>query len=126
MPYQAVNTSFERHYGEVEISGQYYTYVKRRIEDGFLVLKCLPNHQKENIQNAAGKFFKTTSGIDKENGKSAAPFGKLVKLLPGDFDNDKQLFQLSLSTATTLRNNSFITSLMRSGFATTAERPPEA
>lgn len=126
MPYQAVNSSFERHYGEIEISGQYYTYVKRRIEDGFLVLKCIPNHQKEDIQNAAGKFFKTTNGFDKENGKSTAPFAKLGKALPADFDNDKQFFQLSLLNVTTLSNNSFITSCMLSGFATTAERPPKA
>lgn len=125
MPYQALNTSFERHYGEIEISGQYYTYVKRRIEDGFLVLKCIPNHQKESIQNAARKFYKTTNGLDKENGKSTSPFAKLVKSPAGDFDNDKQLLQLNSFDLTTLKNNSFTTSCMHSGFATMAERPPE-
>lgn len=120
MPYQAVNTSFERHYGEVEIGDQYYTYVKRKVEDGFLVLKCIPNHQKENIQNAERKFF---SGKETEN--STSPFAKLAKSLAADFDNDKQLIQLSSLNITTLTNNSFITSCMRSGFATTAERPPE-
>lgn len=121
MPYQAANTSFERHYGEIEMDGQYYTYVKRRIEDGFLVLKCIPNLQKEKIQKVAGKFF-----IDKENEKSTSPFAKLVKSLATDFDNDKQLFQLSSLNVTTPINNTFTTSGMRSGFATTAERPPEA
>ena len=41
VPYQNDQADFERHYGEMEVNGQYYTYVKRKIENGYLVLKCI-------------------------------------------------------------------------------------
>ncbi len=67
VPYQNNQTEFERHYGEVEVNGKFYTYVKRKIENGFLVLKCLPNSSKEKIKAAGNDFFKMANGIDQNN-----------------------------------------------------------
>ena len=62
--YQNDQADFERHYGEIEIDGKYYTYVKRKIEDGFLILKCIPNNSKEQIKTAGNDYFKMTNGFD--------------------------------------------------------------
>ena len=64
IPYQNDQADFERHYGEIEIDGKYYTYVKRKIEDGFLILKCIPNSSKEKIKTAGNDYFKMTNGFD--------------------------------------------------------------
>lgn len=64
VPYQNDQADFERHYGEMEVDGQYYTYVKRKIENGYLVLKCIPNNAKEKIKAAGNDFFKMTVGLD--------------------------------------------------------------
>ena len=48
----------------MEVNGQYYTYVKRKIENGYLVLKCIPNNAKEKIKAAGNDFFKMTVGLD--------------------------------------------------------------
>lgn len=126
IPYQAVNTSYERNYGEIEIGGKSYTYVKRKIENGNLVLKCLPNHQKEIIDNNATNFFKTTNGIDTENGKGTVPFGKVVKIFSGEFENDKPLFQFDAPVITGNLPSALIPAFIECGFITTAEKPPAA
>ena len=118
LPYQAMNTSFERHYGEIEIDGKYYTYVKRKIEDGCLVLKCLPNNQKEIINT----FLKSTN----DAGKDAAPATKTVKYTPGDFDNDNIFLQVHLPVLTADLPSSFASALITPGFITATGQPPEA
>jgi hypothetical protein len=64
MPYQNSQMEFERHYGEMEADGKYYTYVKRKIENGVLVLLCIPNNSKEKIKAAGNDYFKTANGLD--------------------------------------------------------------
>jgi hypothetical protein len=64
MPYQNNQMEFERHYGEMEAGGKYYTYVKRKIENGVLVLLCIPNNSKEKIKAAGSDYFKTANGLD--------------------------------------------------------------
>jgi hypothetical protein len=125
MPYQAVNTSFERHYGEIEIGGESYTYVKRKVEDGFLVLKCLPNHQKDVLKNNGNTYFNTTNGIDQENGKTAVPFSKVVKAFTSEFDNGKPLFQLEQPVMASIVLQTFTAPFVTSGFLTIPAQPPE-
>jgi hypothetical protein len=125
MPYQAVNTSFERLYGEIEIGGKSFTYVKRKVEDGYLVLKCLPNHTKDVLKNNGNTYFSSTNGTGQENGKAAVPFGKVVKALTGDFDNDKPLFQLEQPATREIVLQTFIVAFVASGFHTTPAQPPE-
>ncbi len=64
IPYQNDQAEFERHYGEMELDGKYYTYVKRKIENGFLVLKCIPNSSREKIKAAGNDYFKLANGLD--------------------------------------------------------------
>lgn len=127
LPYQSVNTSFERHYGEMEIDGKYYTYVKRKIEDGYLVLKCIPNHGKESINNSANTYFKTTNGIGGDQEKaSSSPSVKIVKTFTADFDNDQLLVKLSYPAVQTIHPSAISPAALAAGFTTSAERPPSA
>ena len=56
MPYQNSWSDFERVDGEVTIDGTIYKYVKRKVEDGQLILMCLPNYKKMSLLKAAAEF----------------------------------------------------------------------
>lgn len=92
-PYISDQPEFERHYGEVESNGVYYTYVERKIENGELVVKCIPNNDKKEIKKAANDYFKNTNGFDdrqdgNKHNKSAA------KANSGDYDDTIETFNI--------------------------------
>lgn len=68
MPYQVSWTAFERVDGEVTINGVIYKYVKRKVEDGQLILLCLPYYKKMSLVHASAEFG--------SHGGDPAPFGK--------------------------------------------------
>ena len=89
MPYQNNWSGFERHYGEIELNGKIYTYVKRKVEDGNLILKCIPNTVKQDIKTANNILFTANNGLDQEhNGKSNSPLNNVVKTFFCDYDDD--------------------------------------
>ena len=66
---------FERYDGQVEIDGVHYQYVKRKVENGDLVLLCLPNDSKQRLREANNDFFKLVNDIGRpskgqDNGKT--------------------------------------------------------
>ena len=67
MPYQQRYTAFERHYGEIEIDGKSYTYVKRKIEGDVLVLKCIANQSKEELNSIKNDLVKANSNTDMDH-----------------------------------------------------------
>lgn len=69
MPYIADWDHFEKYEGETEISGIHYKYVKRKIEKGELVLLCIPNQQKTNLQAAKQDFFKQVNDLQQPGAK---------------------------------------------------------
>ncbi|MBC7903287.1 MAG: hypothetical protein H7Y27_07675 [Gemmatimonadaceae bacterium] len=125
MPYQTGYNEFERVDGEVIVDGVHYKYVKRKIEDGQLVLKCIPNETKQRILNARDEFFKLVN--DLENGaKKSSPQTSIAKNIIGDY---LPMIQTTLTVQfTTSENNWF---LQNSGTPTaiwhsTPEQPPNA
>ncbi len=70
MPYQNRQTAFERHQGEITVDGVLYTYVKMKIDEDILVLKCIPNTAGQQIKNTVNNLAKSNSNQDMEhNGK---------------------------------------------------------
>ena len=69
MPYIADWNDFETFEGETEINGIHYRYVKRKIENGELVLLCIPNEQKTSLQAAEQHFFKLVNDIQQPGAK---------------------------------------------------------
>ena len=63
LPYQPDWKEFERYDGDVEIDGIHYKYVKRKVFNGELILLCLPNKTKMNLQNASNDFFRLVNDL---------------------------------------------------------------
>ena len=67
-PYQVSWNDFERVDGEVDIQGVTYKYVKRKVEDGQLVLLCIPHINKMHLSKACSDY---NNGHDKKAGGSS-------------------------------------------------------
>ena len=85
IPYQPSQSDFERCYGEIEIEGKYYTYVKRKIENGYLILKCIANDSKEQIKAAGNDYFQLANGLAHSDSKQHKT--NVAKTLMGDYDD---------------------------------------
>lgn len=67
LPYQTSWTSYERYNGEIELNGTMYKYVKRKLANDTLYLKCIPNQNKMRLETAKNDFFKISNNLDQNN-----------------------------------------------------------
>lgn len=67
LPYQTNWKEFERVDGEINIKGKIYKYVKRKVENGELVLLCIPDHNKMQLETAKDDFFKSVNDLIQNN-----------------------------------------------------------
>lgn len=129
LPYQTDWASFERFDGEIEVNGIHYKYVKRKIADGQLVLKCIPNQTRQRLESAKGDLFKITNDLQQDNAakKSGAPNTSPVKNLLGDYDNLQQVHIACLYAAAARQPyNIYQPQLVTNLHHATPEQPPEA
>lgn len=129
LPYQTNWKNFERFDGEVEIEGVTYKYVKRKVQDGKLIVLCIPNKTKMNIQNSRDEFFKLVndlqhpqSGKKSENSNQQKGYKSFTTEYYQNFSNWKCILTFS-----EFDNTPFTaTSRLVSGFVTVSEQPPDA
>jgi hypothetical protein len=124
MPYQERYTDFERHYGEINIEGKAYTYVKRKIEGDVLILKCIPNESKQQLKETSNDLTKANTGQDKEN-NTGKKTNSLLKVFGGDYDNNNQFAQSGLIN---LSVNTIFTSYaaaLQTAVIQTPDQPPK-
>ena len=67
LPYMASQQNFERIDGEITVDGKILKYVKRKMTDEYLILLCLPNHNKMRLESAKDDFFKYANGLVQNN-----------------------------------------------------------
>jgi hypothetical protein len=63
LPYQNNWTAYERYNGEIELNGIMYKYVKRKLSNDTLYLKCIPNTQKMHLETAKNEFFQISNNL---------------------------------------------------------------
>ncbi len=130
MPYLTDSKDFERKDGEITIDGKIYHYVKQKISQGNLVLMCLPDEHKMQIQSAKDEFFKLVNELQNNNSssKKSGENSIVLKLVISNYDK-LQTTALnniySTRIASTLFTNAFSFALQK-GNGITPEQPPEA
>ena len=127
VPYQNDQSDFERHYGEMEVDGKYYTYVKRKVENGFLVLKCIPNDSKQKIKEAGDDFFKMANGLDQDQpDKKQNNSTNLAKNFWSEYDGQETNFTIDIFSNLIRKqfanNSSFLYNISQA----TPGQPPES
>jgi hypothetical protein len=127
LPYGPNSQNFERVNGSIDIDGVNYQYVKRRMYNDTLELKCIPNTAKTTIKNARDEFSKLASDFVNLNTskKSSGNQNHPVKYSVQDFTGDHyfDLYQLTaflnpvyFQTYSQFNNSSYLQRL---------EQPPE-
>jgi len=130
MPYQTDWASFERYDGEVEVNGIHYKYVKRKVENGQLVLKCIPNQAKQELETAKGDFVKMSSDVQQDNTakkSGSSHSNNIVKTSLGDYDDLQQLSVQPLSSLIACASfNLYQAPALSDLLHNTPAQPPEA
>ena len=93
------NSDFERYNGEIEINGTTYKYVKRKVQDGHLIVKCLPNPQQQAIQKNVSELFSQINGLPASDASSKA-VKKIIKA--GQFEYEATILPEVKNTSFTL------------------------
>jgi hypothetical protein len=94
LPYTTDQQQWQQYEGSIVIDGIHYRYVERKIENGRLYVRCLPNTGKQQVLSARDEFFKLAYNLGQpvEQKKSAPVF---VSNYLGDYDDATQRWQLS-------------------------------
>jgi hypothetical protein len=129
MPYLTTQAEFERCDGQVEVNGKHYNYVKRKIDNGQLVLKCIPNETKQRLQSAGDNFFKLVNDLQQDRSAKKSTDGNTgaFKNLTGDYDNQPPAaFVAALYTAAAPPYGVLAAPSLTHLLKATPEQPPEA
>ena len=125
LPYFTNWGEFERYDGSIEVEGQHYNYVKRKVLNDTLILLCLPNSEQTRLAYAKKEFDKfVAEGKSANNNKSAGT--SILKLLLTDYSDNTpfRLHSLSSSNVQSYLTTNDNTTL--SGITVSPWRPPDA
>lgn len=127
LPYQTTWSDFERYDGEVELNGVLYKYVKRKVVNDTLIVMCIPNHEKMNLQTAKNDFFKNTNDLGQNNSSKKSGDSKSIsfKKLLSEYDHTdlfKNTFLIKLKQS--FVSSSVVDALLSSPHIS-PEQPPD-
>jgi hypothetical protein len=123
MPYLSAESSFERVDGELTIDGQYYKYVKRKVEKGQLILLCIPDHQKSGIDEAKTSFGGGAIGLPLAGKKN--PESSRKNVFGSEYEeSSRQLPDATPIVRLRVQADRF-SAVLTPGFRRFAERPPQ-
>ena len=98
LPYQSDTRDFERVNGEINFNGKIYKYVKRKIEKGELVLLCLPDKNKMQLEKAREDFFKNTNDLAQTDQSKKSDNSKSISLKNKVSEYDDHLFSFVINS----------------------------
>lgn len=123
MPYQERVTEFERQYGEITVDGVIYTYVKMKVDNNQLILKCIPDVNRQQIKNSENNLAKANSSQDMDNNGKKHPVS-FSKNVTSDYDNKNQVYDLSQKILSIKKNYpGFTTSILKASIAIPHQPP---
>lgn len=94
LPYYSSSVKYERYYGEVNIEGQNYSYVQRKVLNDTVYLLCLPDHAKNKLQQAKASLAVGMENDFAPSKKGADPF---VKKYPTQTEYDQSLYTIDIN-----------------------------
>jgi hypothetical protein len=126
MPYQQRFTEYERHYGQIEIDGKSYTYVKKKIEGDIVIFKCIANESREQLKSAQNNIVKANSASDMDHsGPSKQQPLSFAKSMLSDYDDQHHYYQLTSFHSLSVHAGTHYNACLPKGTANTPYQPPE-
>ena len=126
MPYLTDSKDFERKDGEITINGKIYHYVKQKISQGNLILMCLPDEQKTQLQTAKNDFFKNQTDFQNNTSKKSGNNSQVIKLVISDYEQLQTASIIFYSTGVFNTFYSHASFATQKGEGIMPEQPPEA
>jgi len=127
LPYLNNQQNFERVNGEITVNGKILKYVKRKISDGNLVLLCLPDQNKMQIESAKDEFFKYANDLVQHNQskKSGNTKSGIFKNLLSEYNVNFSDYSRSLKSIVHTYNITSQSNFLPSSHCNLPEQPPE-
>ena len=125
MPYLSANTEFERVDGEITVDGKIYKYVKRKVQNGQLVLLCLPDDKKTRIESSKQEFFAYANSLTSEQHGKQNPAKSLIKSIAIDYDQFDVDYKIENQITRTQYTSPQNHVLIPSSLLESAGQPPE-
>jgi hypothetical protein len=128
MPYQTDRVDFERFDGEINVDGTHYKYVKRKVQDGVLILKCIPHEARHRIESARDYFFQLVNDLQDNKGTKKSENSKpsIVKFSAGEFETLSYLSFNNVGDIYLQHNTTGLLNLVVSRPHSSPEQPPDA
>lgn len=98
LPYQTDWSDWEKVRGQIEVEGVTYQYVQRKVEQGKLVLQCLPNKNQAKIESARDRFFQLANSFQNDHADKKNDSNKTVQVTkPSLTDFDDHAFSWGIA-----------------------------
>lgn len=125
MPYFTEWKDFERYDGSIEVNGQHYNYVKRKVSNDTLILLCLPNHEQNRLSESKNIYDNLAGNGPSadQNGKSGASL--LLNSLLFGCRQTVINYQFSLPPLSLLRYKIINNNITATGCITTPWQSPD-
>ncbi|HTE08978.1 MAG TPA: hypothetical protein VK628_09425 [Flavitalea sp.] len=95
-PYMAgASHQFEPIEGEIELGGKTYRYVKRKVDNGELVLLCLPDENSSRFQQSRMDFFKLVNDLGQSSRGNNEKHGNVIKAFVAEYSPEKNSWTLT-------------------------------
>jgi hypothetical protein len=126
LPYQQRFTEYERHYGQIEIDGKSYTYVKSKIEGDVAIFKCIPNESRQQLNSIENNITKANSAANMDHsGQSKKAPASFAKNVLSDYDDRNQFTTLTAFISLNGAINTDYRFYLPTVTANTPHQPPE-
>lgn len=119
------SAEFQRYDGELELQGIHYKYVKRKVVNGELVLLCLPNKSKTELQNSRDEFFKLVNDLNHSQSKGKSTTSSF-KSVTTEYKQENNSWSFAELPSTFIHHASAAASFIESGYNLIPEQPPKA
>ncbi len=63
-PYYSSSMMYEQYYGEISLDGNFYSYVKRKVQNDTVYILCLANNDKSEIKKTIIEHLASLSGAE--------------------------------------------------------------
>jgi hypothetical protein len=127
LPYYNNSSVFARAYGEVEMNGVLYKYVKSRIYNDSLEMLCIPNRGKQQLLHSKDNFTNVVFDLQKDVNKKSSNSNKnssFVKLL-GEYESNVGWSLDITYLQTSSKNKAYYNANTGVLHKTTIEQPPD-
>jgi hypothetical protein len=124
LSYYNHSNKFERVYGQIEIGGVLYSYVKRRLYNDSIEMLCIPNCLAARIKKISNDFFSRVNDLQLP-GQDQNTGSQVNKNFSGDYCTVHALFRINDLFFSTQKPDFYYSALLPSNPSFTDEHPPE-